>query len=258
MLLLLFSHLVVSDCLWPYGLQHARLPCPSLSLGAFSNSFPLSCWCHPTLSSVVPFSSCLQSLPESGSFPLVSSSHQIAKVLEFQPQYISPSNEYSGLISSRIGWFDLLAVQGTLKSSPAPHFKSVSSVLSFLYGSTLKMHTLTFIHTFKNHGFDYMECYFISLPPPQPSYTPWKNHIPCPSHYSPLLCSINNFHLFTASFLAIYKFPLAPIFKNTEHKKQNLLLNTYLPLVTTLLLCFPSQLNLWKELASSQSSVLHL
>ena len=145
MLLLLFSHLVVSDSLWPYGLQHARLPCPSLSLGAFSNSCPLSCWCPPTLSSVIPFSSCLQSLPASGSFPLVSSSHQIAKVLEFQPQYISPSNEYSGLISSRIGWFDLLAVQGTLKSSPAPHFKSINSVLSFLYGSTLKMHTLTFI-----------------------------------------------------------------------------------------------------------------
>ena len=65
----LFSHLVVSDSLWPHGLQHARLPCPSLSPQAGSNSGPLSWWCHPTISSsVVPFSSCLQSLPASGSF----------------------------------------------------------------------------------------------------------------------------------------------------------------------------------------------
>ena len=65
---LLFSHLVVSDSLWPHGLQHTRLPCPS---GACSNSCPLSQWCHPiTSSSVVPFSSCPQSFPASGSFPM--------------------------------------------------------------------------------------------------------------------------------------------------------------------------------------------
>ena len=65
---LLFSRSVVSDSLWPHGLQHARLPCPS-SPGACSNSHPLSRWCHPTiLSSVTPFSPCLQSLPASGSF----------------------------------------------------------------------------------------------------------------------------------------------------------------------------------------------
>ena len=68
-ILLLFSHLVVSDSLWPHGLQHARLPCPSPSPGACSNSCPLSRWCHPaTLSSVIPFSSWLQSFPASGSF----------------------------------------------------------------------------------------------------------------------------------------------------------------------------------------------
>ena len=70
-LLLLFSHSVVSDSLQSHGLQHARLPCPSPTPGACSNSCPLSWWYHPTISSsVVPFSSCLQSFPGSGSFPV--------------------------------------------------------------------------------------------------------------------------------------------------------------------------------------------
>ena len=66
-----FSHCsVMLDSLWPHGLQHARLPCLSPSPGACSNSCPLTQWCHPTISSsVVPFSSCLQSFPASGSFP---------------------------------------------------------------------------------------------------------------------------------------------------------------------------------------------
>ena len=60
----------MSDSLRPHGLQHAGLPCPSLSPRACSNSCPSSWWCHPTvLSSVIPFSSCLQSFPASGSFP---------------------------------------------------------------------------------------------------------------------------------------------------------------------------------------------
>ena len=66
-----FSRSVVSDSLWPHGLQYARLPCPSPTPRACSNSCPSSWWCHPTtLSSVVPFSSCLQSFPASGSFPV--------------------------------------------------------------------------------------------------------------------------------------------------------------------------------------------
>ena len=66
-----FSHSVVSDSLQPHGLQHARPPCPSPIPGAYSNSCPLSQWCHPTvLSSVVPCSSCLQSFPASGSFKM--------------------------------------------------------------------------------------------------------------------------------------------------------------------------------------------
>ena len=68
---IIFSHLVASDSLWPHGLQHARLPCPSLTPGACSNSCPSSRWCHPTVSSsVIYFSSCLQSFPASGSFPM--------------------------------------------------------------------------------------------------------------------------------------------------------------------------------------------
>ena len=66
-----FSCSVVSDSLRPHALRHVRLPCPSPTPGAYSNSCPLSQWCHPTVSSsVVPFSSCLQSFPASGSFPM--------------------------------------------------------------------------------------------------------------------------------------------------------------------------------------------
>ena len=66
-----FSHSVMSDSLRPQGLQHARPPCPSPTPGVHSNSCPLSRWCHPTISSsVVPFSSCPQSLPASGSFQM--------------------------------------------------------------------------------------------------------------------------------------------------------------------------------------------
>ena len=69
--LLLFSHSVMSGSLWPQGLQHARPPCLSPTPRAYSNSYPLSRWCHPTISTfVVPFSSCLQSFPASGSFPV--------------------------------------------------------------------------------------------------------------------------------------------------------------------------------------------
>ena len=85
----LFS-LVTQSCLillQPPGLHHARLLCPSSSPRVFSNSCPLSRWYHPTISSsVVPFSSYLQYFPASGSFQWVSSSHQVAKVLEFQLQ----------------------------------------------------------------------------------------------------------------------------------------------------------------------------
>ena len=70
LVLLLFSRSVVSNSLWPHGLQHPRFPCPSLSLGICSNSGPLNRICHPTISSVVPFSSFLQSFPSSLLFPM--------------------------------------------------------------------------------------------------------------------------------------------------------------------------------------------
>ena len=110
-----FSCSVMSDSLCLHGLQHARPPCPSPTPGACSESWPLSRWCHPTISStVVPFSSCLQSFQRQGLFQWVSSSHQVPKYFSFSFS-ISPSNEYLGLISFRIHWLDLIAVQGTLK-----------------------------------------------------------------------------------------------------------------------------------------------
>ena len=122
-----FSCSLVSDSLWPHGLQHARPSCPSPSPRACSNWCPLSRWCHPTISSsVVPFSSSLQSFPSSVSFPM---SQFFALVW---PKYwsfsISPSNEYSELISFRMDWLDLLAVQGTLKSL-LQHHSSKASIL---------------------------------------------------------------------------------------------------------------------------------
>ena len=106
-----FSRSVMYDSLQPHGLHHARLPCPSSTPRAYSNSCPLSWWCHPTISSsVIPFSSCLQSFPASGSFQL----SQTSEVLEFQFQH--PSNEFSGLISFKMDWLDLVVVQVTLKS----------------------------------------------------------------------------------------------------------------------------------------------
>ena len=85
-----FSRSVVSDSLWSHGLHHIRLSYPSPTPRACSNSCLLSWWCHPTISSsVAPFSSCLQSFPASGLFQWLSSSHQVAKILELQLQHQS-------------------------------------------------------------------------------------------------------------------------------------------------------------------------
>ena len=94
-----FSPSVMSNSLWPYGLQNARLPCPSPTTRACSNSCPLSRWCHPIISSsVVPSSSCLQSFQHQGLFKWVSSSYLVAKVLELQLQDWSPLG-WTGWIS---------------------------------------------------------------------------------------------------------------------------------------------------------------
>ena len=80
-----FSCSVMTDSLRPHESQHTRPPCPSPTPGVYPNSRPLSQWCHPTISSsVVPFSSCPQSLPASESFPMSQLLHEVAKVLEFQ------------------------------------------------------------------------------------------------------------------------------------------------------------------------------
>ena len=109
---------VTQSCLTlrPQGLQHARLPCPSSTPRACSNSCPSTWWCHPTISSsVIPFTSWLQSFPVSGLFQGVSTHITWPKYWNFIFN-ISPSNEYSGLISCTMNWLDLLAVQGTLKN----------------------------------------------------------------------------------------------------------------------------------------------
>ena len=96
----------MSDSLWPHGLHHARPPHPSPTPGACSNSCPSSQWYHPTISSsVVPFSSHLQSFPESGSFQMNQFFTSCPKYWTFSFS-ISPSNEYTGLISFRTDWFD--------------------------------------------------------------------------------------------------------------------------------------------------------
>ena len=119
----------MSNSLQPYGLQHTRFLCPSLSPRVYSNSCTLSQWCHPTISSsVAPF---ILLPPISASIRVFSNESTICikwpKDWSFSFS-ISPSNEYSGLISLRMDWFDLLAVQGTLKNL-LQHHTSKASIL---------------------------------------------------------------------------------------------------------------------------------
>ena len=123
-----FNRSVVSDSLRPHESQHTRPPCPSPTPGVYPNPCPSSRWCHPAISpSVIPFSSCPQS------FPALGSSIELTLCMRW-PKYwsfsftISPSNEHPGLISFRMDWLDLLAVQGTLKSL-LQHHSSKASVL---------------------------------------------------------------------------------------------------------------------------------
>ena len=112
-----------SATLWTTAYQ---LPCPSLSPRVCSNSCPLSWWYHPTMScSVTPFSSCPQSFPASGSFPM---SHLFSWPKYWSFLSINPSNEYSGLISFRIDRFDLCCPRNSQEPSPAPQFKSINSL----------------------------------------------------------------------------------------------------------------------------------
>jgi len=119
----------MSDSLQTHKVQHARPPCPSPTPRVHPNPCPSSRWCHPTItSSVVPFSSSPQSFPASGFFSNESALHiRWPKYWSFSFN-ISPSNEHPGLISFRMDWLDLLAVQGTLKSL-LQHHSSKASIL---------------------------------------------------------------------------------------------------------------------------------
>ena len=147
-----FSCSVVSDSLRPHGLQHARLPCPLPIPRAYSNSCISRWWCHPTTSSpVVPLSSCLQSFPALGSFPM-------SRFFTSGGQSIGVSASASVLPVNIQDWFPLgwtgwtsLQSKGLSKeSSPTPQFKNInSSVLSFLYRLTLtSIHDHWIIHSF--------------------------------------------------------------------------------------------------------------
>ena len=138
------------DFLWPHGLQHARLPCPSPTPEACSNSRPLSWWCHPTItSSIVPFSSRLHSFPASWTFPtsqLFASDDQntgvsvLASVLPMNIQFWYPLRQV----------WSLCCAMDSQESSPPSQFKSInSSALNILYSPTL-----TSTHNYwKNHSF---------------------------------------------------------------------------------------------------------
>ena len=148
-----FSYSVMSDSLQPHEPQHARPPCPSPAPGVYLNPCPSSWWCHATISSsVIPFSSCPQSFPASGSFQmsqLFASGGQSIGSFSFS---ISPSNEHPGLISFRMDCLDLLAVQGTLKSL-LQHHSSKASILQCSAFFTVQLSYL-YMTTGKNHSID--------------------------------------------------------------------------------------------------------
>ena len=132
----------MSDSLQPHGLQHARSPCPSPTPGAYSDSCPSSWRCHPT------FSSCHPLLLLPSIFPSIRVFSNESVLYIRWPIYwscsfsICPFNEYSGLISFRVGWFDLLAVQGTLKNL----FQHHSLKASILWCSPFFMVQLPYLY----------------------------------------------------------------------------------------------------------------
>ena len=124
-----FSRSVVSDSLQPHGLQHARPPCPSPTPGVYSNSCPLSQQYHPTISSsVVPFSSCLQSFPASGSFQMSQFFTSGGQSIGVSASVLVLPMNIQDWFSIRMDWLDLLATQGTLKTL-LQHHSSKASVL---------------------------------------------------------------------------------------------------------------------------------
>ena len=119
-----------------HGLQDARFLCPLPFPKVCPSSCPLHRWCHPAISSSdAPFSFCPQSFPASGNFSMSQLFTSVDQNTGISASVISPSNQYSGLISLKIDWFDLFTVQRTQESSLAPPFEGInSSVLCLLYG----------------------------------------------------------------------------------------------------------------------------
>ena len=153
-LLLLFSHSVVSDSLWPHGLQHARLPCPWPSPRVCSNSYPSSQWCHPIISfSVIPFSFCLQSFPASGSFPM-------GQLFASGGQSIRDSASASILPINSQHWFPL-RLTGLISSLSKGLSRGFSSTFSSSKASVLwclAFFIVQFSYLYMpNHSFDYMD-----------------------------------------------------------------------------------------------------
>ena len=147
-----FSGSVVSNSLWPHELQHARPLHPSPTPGVHTNPCPSSRWCHPTISSsVVPFSSAPKPSQHQSLFQWVNSSHEVAKVQEFQLQHQSFQWIFrtdfllDGLVGSPC------SLRDSQESSPTPQIKSISSsVLSFLHSATLT----SIRGHWKNHSLD--------------------------------------------------------------------------------------------------------
>jgi len=142
-----FSYSVMFDSLQPHELQDARHPSPSPTPGVYPNSCPSSWWCHPAISfSVIPFSSCPQSLPASGSFPM-------SQLFAWGGQSIGVSASASVLPMNTQDWLvgSPCSPRDSQEFSPTPQFKSINSLaLSFLHSSTL-----TSIHDhWKNHSLD--------------------------------------------------------------------------------------------------------
>ena len=170
----------MSDSLRPHGLQHSRLPCPSLSPRVCSQLCPLSRWCYPTISLSIAPPLFLPSI-----FPSIRIfSNELTLHIRW-PKYwsfsfsISPSSDYSGLISFRIGWFSLLAVQGTLRNLLQHHSSifgtyvtlavTVSLIFNFVYldcpffDRCVWLKIYQFYLSFKNSAFSLIDlscCYF--------------------------------------------------------------------------------------------------
>ena len=149
-----FNCSVVFDSLWPYGLQHARLPCPSPTPGVYSNLFPLSQWCHPTISSsVIPFSSCLQSFSASGSFPLsqffTSGGQSIAASVSVLSMYVQD-------------WFPLGLTDLILQSKGFSRVFSSTTVRKHqLFGAQPSLWSNSHLNmTIGKNSFDYMFLYW--------------------------------------------------------------------------------------------------